>query len=238
VRATRQGAGKSIGCARTDRVRSLGHGAISRIGHDQKDRVPAARQGAGRRIGCAQTHRVRSIYLFWKVHFFKFCRKIPPQRRPRICRPVPAQPDRLPVRRPWHAIATRLPHPPRTRASSAQPCSTLPGCSTNPRFFGPSLNSMQKPRPPLFRALPSAPFAVRSRGLRHATFVRIFDHYICGRPQHRRVACCQTAGPTLGFSAFLSVACMNNRPPLFSPLPSAPFPVRGHGLRHIISARV
>ena len=85
-----------------------------------------------------------------KDTFFKFCLKIPLQRRPRICRPVPAQPDRLLVRRPWHAVTTRLPHPPRTRASSAQPCSTLPGRSTNPRFFGPSLISMQKPPPATF----------------------------------------------------------------------------------------
>ena len=115
------------------------------------------------------------IYLFWKVHFFKFCRKIPPQRRPRICRPVPAQADRLPVRRLWHAIATRLPHPPRTRASSAQPCGTLPGCSTNPRFFGPSLNSMQKPPPATFCPPPVC---------------------ACCRMRSRLTACCFHTHPT------------------------------------------
>jgi len=115
------------------------------------------------------------IYLFWKVHFFKFCRKIPPQRRPRICRPVPAQPDRLLVRRSWHAIATRLPHPPRTRASSAQPCSTLPGCSTNPRFFGPSLNSMQKPPPATFCPPPVCAFC--------RTQPRLTACYFCTHPR-------------------------------------------------------
>ena len=116
-----------------------------------------------------------NLYLFWKVHFFKFCRKIPPQRRPRICRPVPAQADRLPVRRLWHAIATRLPHPPRTRASSAQPCGTLPGCSTNPRFFGPSLNSMQKPPPATFCPPPVC---------------------ACCRMRSRLTACCFHTHPT------------------------------------------
>ena len=131
--------------------------------------------------GVTQTHRNprwlnRSrLYLFWKVHFFKFCRKIPPQRRPRICRPVPAQPDRLPVRRLWHAIATRLPHPPRTRASSAQPCSTLPGCSTNPRVFGPSLNSMQKPPPATFSRPPVCAFC--------RTQPRLTACYFCTHPR-------------------------------------------------------
>ena len=63
---------------------------------------------------------------------------------------MPAQSDRLLGRGLRHAIAALVPHPPRTRVSSAQPCSTLPGRSTNPRFFGPSLISMQKPPPATF----------------------------------------------------------------------------------------
>ena len=128
-----------------------------------------------------------------------------------------------------HRAHGHLQHSPVARCRAARP---TPGFSA--RRSIPCKNH----RPPLFAPLPSAPFAVRSRGLRHATFVRILDHCVCGRPQLRPVARCQTAGPTLGFSAFLSIACMNNRAPLVAPLPSAPFAVRGHGLRHVVSVRV
>ena len=131
-----------------------------------------------------------------------------------------------------HRAHGHLQHSPVARCRAARP---TPGFSA--RRSIPCKNH----RPPLFAPLPSAPFAVRSRGLRHATFVRILDHCVCGRPQHRPVARCQTAGPTLGFSAFLSIACINNRAPLVasSHLHLLPYAATAYGtlFRYVSSTR-
>ena len=134
-------------------------------------------------------------------------------------------PDRSLGRGLRRAVAAIVPHPPRTRVSSAQPCSTLPGRSTNPRFSGPqtgpSIDSTQNHRPPLFAPLPSAPFAARGRGLRHVVSVHVQHPARARVSSTAPVAPCRTARPTPGVSARRSILCKNHRPPLFAPLPSA-----------------
>ena len=128
-----------------------------------------------------------------------------------------------------HRAHGHLQHSPVARCRAARP---TPGFS--------ALRSIpcKNHRPPLFAPLPSAPVAVCGCGLRHAAFIRIPHPCVCGRPQHRPVARCQTAGLTLEFSAFLSIACINNRMPLFSSLPPAPFAVCSRGLRHTAFIRI
>ena len=98
--------------------------------------------------------------------------------RPRICRPVPVQPDRLLVHLTAHDKL--LPHVFRTHRAHGQlqhspiACGCFLRCSTNPRFFGPSIDPCKNHRPPLPPR--AAPFAIRDRGLWHAAFVRIPHH--------------------------------------------------------------
>ena len=103
-----------------------------------------------------------------------------------------------------HRAHGHLQHSPVARCRAARP---TPGFSALRSF------RCKNHRPPPFAPLPSAPVAVCGRGLRHAAFICIQHPCIYGRPQHRPVARCQAAGPTLEFSAFLSIACMNNFQP-------------------------